>query len=421
MKKVILVSIAALALIASILLAQKSSPTLAQRWKTVNKLAEKELPESALKEVDAILDQARKENKSSEVIKAMVYKMRFTLDKEPDKAPELIREFEAFTEKSTDTAERALLHSMTADLYAQYYQKDQWTINQRTELKGIVPDDMKEWTKNIYFDRVSKHLAASLENAAILQKTDALKFSILLERGDDSRILQPTLFDLLGDRRIAIIQKMNQATAVKNPLSLAVYYAGAIEFIQQKPDTIYSRSIENQIINTYSQLLKFRLKAKNTAALINLDLERLEYFRSNGENTGSDSLYMEALSRLEKEYAENECVVEVLAEKASFYYDKAQGITNEQSSGNKLFKRKAFDICAEGIKRFPTYKRIGLLYNIQKKISAKDISINYKQVVKPSSNLNVEIQSSNVSSLTLNVYKLNAIAAEYQSYKQKSR
>src|ERR1035437_2744092 len=168
-KSIIFIALAAL-VFATILFAQNSNTSIEKRWKTVDELAAKQLPESALKEVESILAQAQMEKNSVEVIKTMVYKMRFTLEKNPDEAPALIKDFEAFTEKSTDPAERALLHSMTAELYAQNYQKDQWTINRRTEIKGFVPDDMKEWTKNIFFEKISKHLAASLENAAVLKK-----------------------------------------------------------------------------------------------------------------------------------------------------------------------------------------------------------------------------------------------------------
>jgi hypothetical protein len=55
------------------------------RWIVVNELAEKQLPESALKEVEAILAQAQEEKNSAEIIKAFVYKMRFTLEKTPIK------------------------------------------------------------------------------------------------------------------------------------------------------------------------------------------------------------------------------------------------------------------------------------------------------------------------------------------------
>ena len=199
-----------------ILLAQiNNAVSIENRWKTVEELAQKQLPESALKEVEIILNQAQKEKNSVQLIKAMLYKMRFALDKNPDEAPQLIKEFESFTNKSNDPVERALLHSMTAELYTKYYQTDSWKINQRTDIKGFVPEDIKEWTKNIYFDKITQYLKSSIENPSILQQTNTLKFSELMEEGNDSEQLQPTLFDFLGNRRIQILQTIEQATDVK--------------------------------------------------------------------------------------------------------------------------------------------------------------------------------------------------------------
>jgi uncharacterized protein YfaS (alpha-2-macroglobulin family) len=422
MKKAILFVILISLIFAGYILAAKEDIPLSKRWEKVNELAEKQLPESALKEVEAILAQARKDKNSVEVIKAMVYKMRFTLEKTPDEASSLIKDFEAFTLKSTDPAERALLHSMTAELYTQYYQKDQWTINNRTEIIGLVPEDMKEWTKNIYFDKITKHLAASLENPTILQKTDALKFSTLFIKGKDSRDLQPTLFDFLGNRKIAILNDLSEITNEKNPLENSRYFLDINQFIVLPIDTAYHNSIGNQIFETYQKMLAYRLKVGNAAALMNLDLERLEYFRTNAANEQSDSLYLEALSRLENEYSNNESVVEVLAEKASYYYDKSGNVDDETSilspEAVKL-KRKAYDICADGIKRFPNYKRIGVLVNIQREITRKNIDIAYNKETPSTLALKVKVTSSNISTVQLTVYRVNATAQKYNSFLEK--
>jgi len=412
MKKIFIIISLTIAVFATFMVAQKSTTPLEKRWKTVQDLADKQLPESALKEVEAILAQAQKEKKSAEVIKAIVYKMRFTLDKNPDEAPALIKDFEALTEKCSDPAERALLHSMTAELYAQYYQKDQWTINRRTELKGTVPEDMKEWTKNIYFDKITKHLSLSLENPEVLQKTDALKFAELIEKGVDSRELQPTLFDFLGNRRIEILQQISGATALQNPLRDSTLYADAATFSTLSLDTIYKKSIENQVVETYQQLLTGCLKTNNIPALIYTDLQRLNYIYNKKGWIDNDSFYIKALSRLENQFADNETVVEVLLQKATYYQ-----IHSEIKNNKKI----AYDICAQGIKRYKKYKRINILKNIQSQITQKQININYSEVARPSTTMKVKVQSANIQTLQLQVYQVNATAEQYLDYKRNNR
>ena len=415
MKKSLAFIVFTTVVLATFLFAQKSSITIAARWEKVNQLAEKQLPESALKEVQAILEQAQKEKNSAEVVKAMVFKMRFTLEKNPDEAPALIKDFEAYTEKSTDPAEKALLHSMTADLYAQLYQKDQWTINNRTVVTGFVPDDIKEWTKNIYFDKITKHLAASLENATVLQQTDALKFAVLLEKGADSKTLQSSLFDFLGSRRIQILEQLSQATSAKNPLTNPELFGDVPQFVALSLDSVYASSVENHVVDTYRQLLAFRQNAGNAPALLYVDLQRLKYLKEHTEAVNSDSLYLAALNYLEKQYAANEAVVEVLAEKANYY------LANSNDDENKSNKKMAYDICSDGLKRFPNYKRIGLLSNIQKSIAHKTIGMSFNQVAKPTTALKVRLNTTNISTIKLAVYRVNATALEYYNYIQNRR
>jgi hypothetical protein len=412
MKKYILLIVLGTTIFDGCLSAQNTTVPLEDRWKNVEEFAAKQLPESALKEVEEILAQAQQEKNSAEIIKALVNKMRFTMEKNPDEAPALIRDFETFTEKSTDPAERALLHSMTADLYAQYYQKDQWTINNRSEVKGIVPEDINEWTKNIYFDKISKHLTASLDNPVLLQQTDAIKFKELLNEGSDSRTMQPTLFDFLAYRRIQLLQQIDQTTSVKNTLANVDLF-DLSQFPTLKPDTVFKNSIENPINETYQQLITFRLKEKGVWAIIYADLHYLRYLKQHTELENADSLYLSALYRLKNQYNDNEAVVEVMGELANFY------MTN--STKNMSYKKMAYAICSDGINRFPNYNRIGLLENLQQKITQQTLSISNNQVVKPASDLKINITSANIDSLKLSVYKVNATAVDYYSFKQSNR
>jgi hypothetical protein len=410
LKKSIIFALAAM-LITVILLAQKKETTpLALRWLQVEQLAEKQLPESVLKEVESILEQAKKEKNSGQVIKALIYKMRFTLDIDPDKAPQLIREFEAFAEKETAADKKALLYSLTAELYARHYQHDAWTINRRTQVVGNVPDDLKEWTKNIYFDKITELLTASLQHADILQNTDLSEFEALIDKGDDSRIFQPTLFDFLAYRRINLLNEISQATDLKNPLDNTLLFGNAAEFGSLKQDSTYKNSTENQIIETYQQLINFHLKNQYQQALIYTDLNRLNYLKSQTQN---NSLYVKALETLETQYAANEFVVEIWNEKAKYYLEN-----HNETTENKIFKRKVFEICKVGIEKFPTYRRIDLLKNLQKQITQKSLNVVHKELVRPKAELELKITAANMNQLEMNVYRINATAQEYYEYKQ---
>lgn len=412
MKKFIYTSLLALIVMAGIVLAQKnSSLSFDDRWKQVEEFAEKQLPESALKEVELILKQAIEEKNNAEAIKAFVYKMRFTLEREPDKAPALISEFEAFAAKSTDVAEKALLHSMTAELYAQHYEQNSWNISRRTNVAGFVPEDINEWTDNIYFEKISALLDASLQNIAVLQKTDALKFALLLHAGDDSRLLQPTLFDFLAYRKIDILNSISGIPDLENPLDDQKYFAPAEIFVKSQPDTIFKSSIENRILNVYKDLLNFHFANKNQVALLFADLQRLKFVYEQSQETDQ---YLNALDALIAKNMSSDFVIEAVAE-------KAQTVLSLAHNDSKYTKRQAFDICAEGIAKYPSHKRIDVLKNIQSQIIQKQLNINYKRLVRPQSDLAINVTYNNIETLYLKVYKLNVSAQDYYIYKQNSR
>lgn len=385
MKRITIISlfIIVLSVIVSITLAQKdklnSSASMESRWKKVEEYTQKQLPESALKEVEIIFEQAKKEKKPSQIIKAMIYKMRLKTDINPDETLSLLKEFETVGGNTADPTEKAIINAMTANLYYSYYRNNRWDIDRRTELEGVVPEDIKEWTKNIFKNKIIELLNASLFNVNMLQGSPALQYADILTQGKDSRILQPTLYDFLVNRQIELLKNLNNEEDV---------------------------SLKNQIIACYDQLINFNAKRENIPATVYAQLEKFEYEQFEEEE------YYSKLNSLEQKYNNHEAVVEVLAKKGQYLLDTY----NETEEGNAN-KKKAYDIAEEGINKYPNYSRIGLLKNIQKTILQKNIEITTKSAVKPHEKLNISIVTRNVDMLQMSVYKVNATALEYLSHK----
>ena len=187
------------------------------------------------------------------------------------------------------------------------------------------------------------------------------------------------------------------------------YFAQNADFVQIQLDSAFQKSTENQIIETYQQLLSFRLKEKNATALIYLDLQRLNYVMSHSGIENADSLYLNALINLENQFRDNEVVVEVLAEKIDYFLIHTKLRDN---------KKTAYEICASAIQKFPDYRKINLLKNIQKTLLQKSIQINHKDFVSPNTDLKINVESRNVNTLKLKVYRVNATANEYFVFKQ---
>ena len=98
-----------------------------------------------------------KDKSPSEIIQTLVQKMHDELEKDVDKFPDLIQETTEYTQQVQDSATASLLHSLLAEMYQSYYNQNGWTIHQRTPLQGYVPEDIREWTANLFEEKIKSN------------------------------------------------------------------------------------------------------------------------------------------------------------------------------------------------------------------------------------------------------------------------
>jgi len=416
MRKLFFVLPMVVVLVAGIWAAQKKSViSYDKQWKKVEQLAEKQLPESAMKELEIIISKATDEKNVQQLIKATLYKMRFTIEKEPDKAPEIIKEFETFTEKTTVKVDKALLYSMTAELYAQYYNANQWSINSRTEVEGMIPEDIKEWTGNMFYDKISKLLLLSTNSCPYdLLKIDAKKYKILIDLQKDSRVFQPTLYDFLAYRKIEILASISSLNVNEDELTMKELFSEYQVFdkLNFQNDSVLL-SVKKQQLVTYQEILGLHAKKPNDAAFVFADLQRLKFVYQNFEIDDKDSLYLAALNRLEKQCENTEISIEILAEKASYY------LTNDD--GENHYKKKAYDICQAGIAKYPKAAATAKLKNYVSTILQKQVNISHDNMVMPNTTLKLQLELRNVSTVNVEVFRLNTTAIDYYIYQKDYR
>src|SRR4051812_42102558 len=72
-------------------------------WGDVKKAGEKGLPETALKTVNQIYDQAKKDKNEVQLIKALIHQLKFSADKEEEVLPSNILKVEKELKTSTGT------------------------------------------------------------------------------------------------------------------------------------------------------------------------------------------------------------------------------------------------------------------------------------------------------------------------------
>ena len=154
-----LVILLSLILCYSIIIAQNNSNmSYTMEWEKVTALEKQSLPQSAANAVDKILQKAIADKNSPQVVKALIHKGKYDIKIDSQNDSALFNNLNEMLAMSTDVVEKAVLNSMLGELYMMYYQNDQFVINQRTALEGFIPEDMKEWPRNLLYDKVVEHL-----------------------------------------------------------------------------------------------------------------------------------------------------------------------------------------------------------------------------------------------------------------------
>jgi uncharacterized protein YfaS (alpha-2-macroglobulin family) len=400
-------------------------------WEKTAGLESQSLPQSALEVVNQIYRDALKEGNSPEVIKSLVHKLKYETAIDWDKLPGIIWEIETLAQESKSKVEQAILYFILAELYNSYYQANLYKIVQRTAVSsplapGGEPEaksDFREWPVNLFIQKIADYVHLSLSPADELQQTKALDYKDILTEGETSRDLRPSLYDFLAHYGIEILELFawNDRTQNYFPqtrLSGKENFAPVEEFIQ-KPVVAEAYDFVPQLLLIYRNLLAFHFNKRESGndrlfALLTVDLERLEFVRRYTTAEDADVAYLDALQQLKKQYANYDFCAEIFYNEAVYYsgldFFEEEGNIKERQKANA---KKIYELCTEGIEKYPQYKRIGLLQNELDGITQGHLDVRTENTVYPGENLELNIRYRNIRQLTIEIYQIKAPVSIY--------
>lgn len=374
-------------------------------------------PAKALQAADELYKQSTKDKDTPLLIKSLILKTTFNLAIDKDRFPKLIAELEERIHSEKDIAARSILHSYVGELYYDYYNENRFQINQRTSLKGYVPEEIEGWSSNLFREKIIQHYLASIQEGAILQQTPVKTYAPILITGEASDSLRPTLYDFLCHRAIDAIP---QTPASQSDISLSPLYTSPVlfsdleKFLGTDIPVIPSNNI-SYVLKIYQNLLAFRTKANNPAALLMADLNRIDYVKNIMVRPNKDSLYFSALEVLQQTYASLPIVVEVLNKQVQVLRFTSQATYRIPTEKIVANKQKAIAICEKGIEKFPHYNRINILRQQLQEIKAPEITIEYPRLIYPGQETKIKIKSQNLEKITLSIIRTHKSTGNYLS------
>ncbi len=302
---------------------------------------------------------------SSEVIQLLVKQIREKLEKDIDNFPDQLVLMDKFISEQKDPATIALLHSLTAEMYQTYYNQNRWNIQQRTDLKDFVPEDIREWTPNLFEEKIQKELNLSLSPVKVLQETKTDSFAKILDLGKDARALHPTLYDFLLQRAISI-----------------------------QPKEQY-----------YQQWISFKRQTNNPKALTLVSLNYLRF--QNRMNLKNHNEYKNSLDSLYQSVDDNESRLEINLVRLNRMKEDEYLVPTEKRDS---IKSLIYNFCQDNIKNYASLERCNEFKNTIARMEHSSIYVRNNQNVYPGKNLKLNVSFKNIKEVTVCIFENKSAA-----------
>lgn len=345
----------------------------AQKWQKI----ESQLNDGKLKSTQPLIDDVYKasikENNTANLIKSLVFKSKIAIQTSYDEDIVLKEKNNIQSElNKAKGVEKAVMQSILAELFIDYFQENQYKIKSRTNLADNKSDDFRTWDTNAFLKEIDKLLTASLENKNLLSQTPIQNLEILMQGNEKWRFLRPSVYDVLANRAVDFYRDFMLENQEFNQTER-----------NQKIESIFKNLIESHKINL------------DKSPLIEAELQLLLY-KFAGENNRTE-LHIE-LDKLYKKYSNFEWSTHVLSEIAKNY------MTNEEEE--KRFV-KAMKICDLAISKAPKSYGGIICNELKKQIKLPEIELNTDGTFYANKYNPLFIKHKNTDKLFYKIFKLN--------------
>ncbi len=324
-------------------------------WNKVDSIDALGLPKTALEMVEGIYNKAIAEKNTPQLIKAVIYKMKYNSMIEDDAFVKNIESAEKLCSEA-QFAVKPILHSMLAEMYWWYFQNNRYTFYNRCITNDFIPDDIRTWDLNKIVSTSIAHYKASIENSDKLKLIRIGYYKEILTHCNlNEKIIRPTLYDFLVHRAIDFF--INDEAGLTHPInefniSNENYFLPAGSFLKLTILTEDTLNFKYNAIKLFQDVMRFHLNDILPEAFTDVDLQRVDFVYKNSASPIKDSLYLNSLNSIRKNCFGSELANEVDMQIAQKLYDIGNTYNPKVSEQHKWDKKKAYDFCLQNKKDF---------------------------------------------------------------------
>ncbi|WP_165761227.1 alpha-2-macroglobulin family protein [Niastella koreensis] len=382
--------------------------TYDKEWKHIDSLIQQDgLTESALTEVNKIYSQAKKEGNDAQVVKALLYRAELQQMKEEDATKKSIHQLEAEIAEAKEPV-RAVLQSITAKSYWNYFQQHRWQLYRRTNTVNFQKDDMATWTIDDFNKKISELYQASLSDEKLLQQTKLEPFDPIITKGN-ARYLRPTLFDLLAQRALEFFK--NDESNVNKPayafeINDAAAFNDAKKFMQHTFTTQDTASLQFKALQLYQRLLQFHAADAKPDALLDADIARLDFVYGHATIENKDTLYVKALEQIGNQYGLIPAATQAWYFLAQWHNSQAQKYVPLKGELYRDEYLKAVSICDKVIAQKDSSEGRANCHNLRSEIMHRELNLQTEKVNVPGQPFRTLVAYRNFAAVNFRVVKM---------------
>jgi len=386
----------------------KSSESLKELWGKVQEAENNRLPKTALEYVEQIYSKAVAENEQQQIIKALIYKLKFIA--EIDENSDLLF-FEKLEEeiKKAEIPVKNILLSLKAEAYWQYFQAHRWDFYDRTETIEFDHKDIRTWDLKTILQEAIMNYKLSLTNPEKLQNLNVGDFEEILSAGN-VRELRPTVFDFLAHRAVDFFTN-DQAQIIQPAYRFEIdnnnYFTAAEKFVELKISSQDSLSLKYSALQILQDLIEFHIPDQNKAALLDVDLKRLDFVYKNSVTQDKIEVYETALINLIMKYHSSPLVAEIYYQLARLNSDLGSKYDPGISEDYKWRKKKAYDFCQKVIEQYPDTPGAQNCLSLKSELETKNISLQLEKVNLPNTSILGLCSFKNIDQIFYRIYEID--------------
>jgi len=374
------------------------------KWEKVDSLERKGLYRMALDEVGTIFTLASTEEVHTQVIKSVLFELKYNAYLEEDDYILGIYRLDELIKKAPSPS-KEILHSLTAEVYWGYYSSNSWKFQDRTNVVDVDIKDVRTWDLKRIAVKIRYHYLMSLGNKTISQNNLIKDYEDIASytKYDEATRMRPTLFDFLGHRALDFF-KSNKFNVPGSAETFVIedkrFFGANTTFMQAaKLGTTDSLNTEFFAIKLFYELTKFHAGKHNANALFSVELERLKFVKDKAFISDKDDIYYSALERLAQAYQSESFSSEALYEMALFHSNKAASYNFKGDTTVRWEYKVAMDICDKTIKKFPDAYGSQQCLALANGIAQKNLNIKGESAIPSNSESLFLLEYRNVSKL----------------------